>query len=125
MADKSDGDDGNNKANGSGWKRRAAYVTIGAATFAIGTPLVLGAIGFGAGGIAAGSSATAIMASYGGVVAKGSICALLQSAGAAGVGTTGTVFTALLGGGVGGAAGVTGEKLVSKFWIKNPVKPKL
>jgi len=39
------------------------------------------ALGFGAGGIAAGSWAAGFMASYGGSVAVGSACAIMQSIG--------------------------------------------
>ncbi|KAJ3161458.1 hypothetical protein HDU86_007240 [Geranomyces michiganensis] len=51
------------------------------------------ALGFGAGiggGIAAGSWAAGFMASYGGAVTAGSACAVLQSVGAAGLGTAAT-----------------------------------
>src|SRR4051812_31618054 len=39
-------------------------------------------------GIAAGSTAASIMATYGGAVGAGSVCAVLQSVGAAGLGAT-------------------------------------
>lgn len=48
---------------------------------------VLGAIGFTKGGIVGGSAAASFMASYGGAVTSGSICAICQSVGAAGLGT--------------------------------------
>ncbi|WAR63446.1 hypothetical protein PtB15_17B45 [Puccinia triticina] len=44
------------------------------------------AAGFGAEGIVAGTPAAALMASYGGSVGAGSVCSVLQSVGAAGLG---------------------------------------
>jgi hypothetical protein len=41
-------------------------------------------MGFGAGGIVAGSVGTALMEMYGGSVGAGSLCAILQSIGAGG-----------------------------------------
>ena len=43
--------------------------------------VVIQALGFGVGGIAAGSYAASYMSTYGGFAAAGSICAVLQSAG--------------------------------------------
>ena len=48
----------------------------------------LGVVGFGADGILKGSYAASIMSWYGGNVAAGSACAVMQSVGAAGVGST-------------------------------------
>ncbi|XXQ34192.1 Interferon-induced 6-16 family [Plasmodiophora brassicae] len=45
----------------------------------------IAAAGFGQGGIVAGSAAAGFMGSYGGAVSAGSLCAVLQSAGAAGL----------------------------------------
>jgi hypothetical protein len=45
----------------------------------------IGAAGFGEGGIVAGTLAAEYMSSYGGVVSAGSLCAVLQSAGAVGL----------------------------------------
>ncbi|KAF9988525.1 hypothetical protein BGZ65_000595 [Modicella reniformis] len=58
---------------------------------------IVTALGFTAAGIVAGTPAAAFMASYGGVVTAGSLCAILQSFGALGVTLTG-IFGA---GGVG------------------------
>ncbi|KAF9173945.1 hypothetical protein BGX21_001910 [Mortierella sp. AD011] len=55
------------------------------------------AAGFGASGIVAGSPAAAFMASYGGLVSSGSICATLQSIGAVGLGPVGFVVTGAVG----------------------------
>ena len=65
---------------------------VGLAIAAIGALLgpligtaIIGALGFGAGGIGAGTAAAYFMSTYGGSVSMGSICALLQSAGAIGL----------------------------------------
>ncbi|KAF9102933.1 hypothetical protein BGX27_010808 [Mortierella sp. AM989] len=77
---------------------------------------IVGAIGFGAGGIVAGSWAAGFMASYGGTVAAGSACAVLQSVGAAGLGMAGTTAVCGAGAAVGvvvssaGIDSVEGEK---------------
>jgi hypothetical protein len=73
---------------------------------AILAPIAAGAtiagLGFQAGGIAAGSAASAFMATYGGSVSAGSLCALLQSAGAAGLGAgTATLMSSTAGMSVG------------------------
>ncbi|KAJ8305865.1 hypothetical protein KUTeg_016410 [Tegillarca granosa] len=121
------GDENGEKKKGvDGWKTKAIWATGGAVGITIAAPFVVGAIGFGATGITAGSWATTIMASYGGAVTKGSVCAILQSVGATGtLGTTGTIGSALLGTGVGGVAGVAGEKLLSMFSKEKPEKSKL
>jgi hypothetical protein len=62
-------------------------ITIGLSTpllVTIGTPV----IGFTSSGIVAGSLASKFMASYGGVVGSGSLCAALQSVGVVGLSTT-------------------------------------
>ncbi|XP_065305374.1 interferon alpha-inducible protein 27-like protein 2A [Dermacentor albipictus] len=58
---------------------------IGAAGALVAAPVALGAIGFGAAGVTAGSMAAAAQATMGGFVAKGSLFALCQSWGAAGI----------------------------------------
>ncbi|KAJ3170046.1 hypothetical protein HDU87_000458 [Geranomyces variabilis] len=68
----------------------AAVGVVAAPAVVVGT---IWALGFGAsigGGIATGSWAASFMASYGGAVTAGSACAVLQSAGAAGLGTAAT-----------------------------------
>uniref|UniRef100_L7LY58 Putative interferon alpha-inducible protein n=1 Tax=Rhipicephalus pulchellus TaxID=72859 RepID=L7LY58_RHIPC len=57
----------------------------GAAGAVVAAPAVLAAAGFGAAGVAAGSAAAAIQATMGGFVAKGSVFAICQSWGAAGL----------------------------------------
>ncbi|XP_032901243.1 interferon alpha-inducible protein 27-like protein 2A isoform X1 [Amblyraja radiata] len=74
----------------------------GGAAFIAAAPFVLGAVGFTAGGIVAGSVAAKMMgaaaAASGGGVAAGSMVAILQSAGAAGLSAAANVAV-----GVGGA----------------------
>lgn len=65
------------------------------------------ALGFGAAGITAGSWAAGFMASYGGFVWAGSLCAILQSIGAVGLpfvlAVLASFFGGLFGAGVAGA----------------------
>ncbi|KAL0969220.1 hypothetical protein UPYG_G00224040 [Umbra pygmaea] len=72
-------------------------------------PFALAAVGFTAGGIAAGSTAVGMMSAAavanGGVVAAGSLVAILQSAGAAGLSGAATTVVASAGAAIGGAAG--------------------
>ncbi|KAG0014594.1 hypothetical protein BGZ81_000364, partial [Podila clonocystis] len=63
---------------------------IGAALARLSFMPCVKALGFTAQGILAGSEAAVIMASYGGFVTVKSICAILQSIGAAGLSATGT-----------------------------------
>ena len=55
------------------------------------------ALGFTTIGVTAGSVAARIMRAYGGVVAVGSLCAILQSVGAAGLGLVGKAITSIVG----------------------------
>ncbi|KAK3816031.1 MAG: hypothetical protein J3Q66DRAFT_341414 [Benniella sp.] len=84
-------------------------IVLGAAVGMILAPIVLeaivGALGFEAGGIAAGTLATRIMASYGGHVTVGSLCAGLQSIGAAGLSAGAAAIVALIGALAGGSLG--------------------
>ena len=72
--------------------------------------ITITATGFGAGGILAGSSAAALMSSYGGNVTAGSLCAILQSIGASGMSSGLSACLGVLGGGIG-----------STLLISNPV----
>jgi len=84
----------------------AVAVTVGTVGGAILLPLALPVIGFGSLGPIAGSwAATAQATYYGGAVASGSIFAMMQSAGMAGVSTT---VTATL-----GAAGAISGGLIT------------
>eukprot|EP01119_Soliformovum_irregulare_P024438 TRINITY_DN875_c0_g2_i1.p1 TRINITY_DN875_c0_g2~~TRINITY_DN875_c0_g2_i1.p1 ORF type:complete len:290 (+),score=56.48 TRINITY_DN875_c0_g2_i1:154-1023(+) len=93
--------------------------TIGGASAAVGgiaavlaAPAVLSAAGFGAGGIVGGSVAAAWMASSG-PIAAGSTFALLQSAGAAGLGTAATGGLAAIGAAVSATTGYLSNKMFS------------
>ena len=77
-----------NKENKKDWcySDYAVGIAVGAAAVAA-TPFVLGAAGFTAGGVAAGSVAACVQSAiYGGAVGSGTVFAALQSAGAAGIG---------------------------------------
>ncbi|KAH7994205.1 hypothetical protein HPB51_026452 [Rhipicephalus microplus] len=76
----------------------------GAAAVAI-APVALAAVGFTSSGVAAGSLAAAYQATLGGFIAKGSVFALLQSFGAAGI--PAAVQTGIAAIGAAGAGGVT------------------
>ncbi|KAI8596688.1 hypothetical protein EDD21DRAFT_239412 [Dissophora ornata] len=71
----------------------------------------IGMLGYSAAGIAAGSWAASFMASYGGTVVVGSICVVLQSIGAAGLGAVGTVVVSI----VGALAGVAAVVVAALF----------
>ncbi|XP_077483182.1 interferon alpha-inducible protein 27, mitochondrial-like isoform X2 [Amblyomma americanum] len=60
-------------------------VAVGAAVMLATTPAVLSVLGFGAAGVTAGSMAAAAQSTMGGFVAKGSLFAICQSWGAAGI----------------------------------------
>ena len=76
----------------------------------------IGALGFTAAGITAGSTAAGIMSAYGGTVASGSICAVMQSIGAAGLGAAGTTVASSVGAVV---TGVGAKVFSSLFGRKN------
>ncbi|KAK8727370.1 hypothetical protein OTU49_009846 [Cherax quadricarinatus] len=84
----------------------------GAVGFVVAAPVVLRAVGFTSAGIAAGSMAAGMMSSAaianGGAVAAGSVVAVLQSAGAAGIGAAATAGLA----GAGAAVGVGVAKVI-------------
>ncbi|XP_030213428.1 uncharacterized protein LOC115544561 isoform X1 [Gadus morhua] len=80
----------------------AVVGTLGAGGAVVAAPFVLGAAGFTAAGITAGSWAAGMMSAAavanGGAVAAGSTVAVLQSLGAAGLGTAATAAVASVGG---------------------------
>ncbi|XP_064784449.1 interferon alpha-inducible protein 27-like protein 2A isoform X1 [Oncorhynchus masou masou] len=84
-------------------------VTVGAGLAVAFAPATLSAVGFTVTGIAAKSLAAGMMSSAatasGGGVLAGSIVAVLQSAGAAGLAGSTTAVVAGVGGAVGGAVG--------------------
>ncbi|XP_023215672.1 uncharacterized protein LOC111618390 [Centruroides sculpturatus] len=96
------------RPNNSGNKGLKTVAIIGGITAgAILGPLAVvgavGALGFGAVGVTAGSIAAGIQSAvYGGSVASGSIFAICQSIGAAGLGIAGTASSAAAGATVGG-----------------------
>ena len=100
-----------NEEKSSSW---GDYLLLGgiiagsAAAVAVAAPFVVtasvGALGFSATGITAGSTAAGMMSVSGGATVAGSACALLQSIGAAGLGWGGTAFVSTVGAAFGGAA---------------------
>jgi hypothetical protein len=82
--------------------KETAIVTGSTVVSAVSTPVLVSStvsmLGFGSGGISAGTWAAGFMSSYGGVVGTGSTCAILQSIGAVGLGTVATGGLALVGG---------------------------
>ena len=90
----------------------AAAIGTGVLAMA-GAPVLLGAAGFTAGGIAAGSLAAGVQAGIGNVVA-GSTFAALQSAGAAGLAASTTAAVGAVGAAVGAALATAGEKIFGK-----------
>ncbi|KAL9952971.1 hypothetical protein ACROYT_G040305 [Oculina patagonica] len=101
------------------WRRNVAVgVAAGTAAVAasaaavLAAPVVLGAAGFTAGGVAAGSIAASVQSAvYGGFVAPGSAFALLQSAGAAGIGAAGNAAIAGITGGITGGITALGARM--------------
>ncbi|CAG8805776.1 4680_t:CDS:1 [Dentiscutata erythropus] len=85
-------------------KATIGALTVGGAVLGpLGFVGLVGAAGFGSGGIAAGSLAAWMMSLQGGATAAGSLVAILQSIGAAGLGMTGTLITSTAGATVLGA----------------------
>ena len=88
------------------------------------TAVSIAAIGFGMGGISAGSFAAALMSSYGGNVTAGSLCAFLQSIGASGMSSGLSVSLGVLGGGVGSSLlalnhVAEGDEEEDEGWVMN------
>lgn len=88
-------------------------VLVGGATVAVAAvcapvllPVAVQAVGFGAGGIMGGSTAASIMSLYGGNVAVGSACAVLQSIGATGAAPAAFTAAANVVAGVSGCTSV-------------------
>ena len=70
----------------SWWKKPVVGAVVGGGVclgLAVASPIILPAVGFGAGGVLAGSAAAAVQSTIGNVAA-GSLFATLQSVGAAG-----------------------------------------
>ena len=85
-------------------------------------PAVLGAVGFGAAGVAGGSAAAAWQAGFGGAVQAGSLFAGCQSLamGGAVAGTVGSVGSAAAG--IGAAAGAIGKGI---SWLRDKQQDEL
>ncbi|KAF9345208.1 hypothetical protein BGX26_003399, partial [Mortierella sp. AD094] len=101
-----------------GEKKFAVFSTIAVAAVA---PFVfvgaVSAFGFGAAGIVGGSPAAAFMASYGGAVSSGSLCATLQSIGAAGLGPAGVFLTTGVGAAIGAGLSALGLQVNSPITV--------
>ncbi|KAM9571059.1 lysozyme g-like isoform 1-T2 [Salvelinus alpinus] len=97
----------------------AATAIVGGVSAVVLAPVVLTVIGFGAGGIAAGSTAASMMSAAaianGGGVAAGSLVAVLQSAGAVGLSGTATAIVGSAGAAIAGAVGGSVGWLKTKF----------
>ncbi|ORZ04805.1 hypothetical protein BCR41DRAFT_389792 [Lobosporangium transversale] len=82
---------------------------IGTLAGALLAPIVVvkavGVLGFSTTGIISGSIAAYIMSIYGGTVTAGSVCAVMQSIGAGGLGIIGAIVSSAIGGTVGGVVG--------------------
>uniref|UniRef100_A0A4W5PZL4 Lysozyme g n=1 Tax=Hucho hucho TaxID=62062 RepID=A0A4W5PZL4_9TELE len=113
-------------SHGYGETRNCGIIVAAAATAIVGgvcavalAPIALTVIGFGASGIAAGSTAAGMMSgaaiANGGGVAAGSLVAVLQSAGAVGLSGTATAIVGSVGAAVGGAVGGSVGWLKKKF----------
>ena len=73
-------------------------VGVGAVAFIYGVPWIVGLLGFTGAGIAGGSVGAWMMSLYGGAVTSGSIVAVLQSIGAAGMSPVATAIAGAIGG---------------------------
>ncbi|KAG0274351.1 hypothetical protein BGZ96_004371 [Linnemannia gamsii] len=103
----------NDSKNMTYWRKIAklvfgALVTLGMVAVGV---AIIGALGFGPGGIVAGSAATGIMSSYGGSVAAGSLCAIGQSIGAIGVSASVYVTAGI----AGAMTALAGDAASSRF----------
>ncbi|CAB4377161.1 hypothetical protein RhiirA5_494146 [Rhizophagus irregularis] len=82
-------------------------------------PIILSAIiyglGFGVEGIAANSFASWFMSLYGGTIARGSLISILQSVGAAGLGTLGTFLSSSFGAAIGILIGAIGGSNLASY----------
>jgi Interferon-induced 6-16 family len=85
-----------------------ALQAAAAALAPVAVTAAVSAAGFTAGGIAASSAASSFMASYGGTVGANTACAVLQSIGAAGLGTMSTAVASATG-------AVTGSTIAAGF----------
>ncbi|XP_032901238.1 interferon alpha-inducible protein 27-like protein 2B [Amblyraja radiata] len=77
-----------------------AWIAGGAVTAVVAAPLVVGALGFTAAGISAGSAAATMMSWFGGATAAGGVVATLQAVGVIGLTASAKVVVASTGAGV-------------------------
>ncbi|RIA87162.1 hypothetical protein C1645_807443 [Glomus cerebriforme] len=86
------------------------------------SPIILAAIinglGFGVEGIAAGSFGAWFMSLYGGMVQRGSLLSILQSIGAAGLGSLGTSISSGFGAAIGILIGAIGGSELATYFSK-------
>jgi hypothetical protein len=105
------------------WKNPWVTGTSGALAIgligAVVAPFILSAIiyglGFGAGGIAANSFGSWFMSLYGGMIARGSLVSILQSIGAAGLGTLGLFLSSSFGAAIGILIGAIGGTKLATY----------
>lgn len=88
----------------------AGVAVVAGAAAVVAAPIALAAVGFTSSGVAAGSMAAAYQATLGGVIAKGSVFAVLQSCGAAGIPATAQAMVAAGGATVGGGIATVSQK---------------
>lgn len=108
-------------------KLKAAGIVAGVAVVAgaaavVAAPVALAAVGFTSSGVAAGSMAAAYQATLGGVIAKGSVFAVLQSCGAAGIPAAAQAMVAAGGATVGGGIAKVSQKFADWKQAKNSGK---
>jgi len=88
-------------------------IGLTAAAAIYGVPWLVAALGFSTVGITASSIAAWMMSLYGGTVATGSVVAVLQSIGAAGMGSVATAIVGAIGGIAGGTTAETVRRSIN------------
>ncbi|GBB89207.1 hypothetical protein RclHR1_01590012 [Rhizophagus clarus] len=88
---------------------------IGAIIAPIIVSAIIYALGFGTGGIAAGSFASWYMSLHNGMIVRGSLLSILQSIGASGLGSLGISISSSFGAAIGILIGVIGGSKLGKF----------
>ena len=111
--DQEAGDDinGEGMANTRKYMFIAGTAVLGGTVCIFAAPVVLGAVGFGSGGVVATSIAAGIQSTIGNVAA-GSAFAALQSVGAAGLGTAGTAAVGAAGAAAAGAGATVATAII-------------
>ncbi|CAB4377167.1 unnamed protein product [Rhizophagus irregularis] len=102
------------------WVTGASGALVIGLVGAIVVPLILSAIicglGFGVEGVVAGSFGSWFMSLYGGMIARGSLVSILQSIGAAGLGTLGTSISSSFGAAIGILIGAIGGSNLATYF---------